>query len=123
MELTTVEGIELTEDVPREAAGALTADALQFVARLHRRFNPVRETLLARRAERQLALDAGEAPGFLPETAAVRSGTWRVADAPAPLLDRRVEITGPVDRKMMINALNSGANVFMADFEDSLSPT
>jgi len=123
MELTTVEGIELTEDVPREAAGALTADALQFVARLHRRFNPVRETLLARRAERQLALDAGEAPGFLPETAAVRSGTWRVADAPAPLLDRRVEITGPVDRKMMINALNSGAKVFMADFEDSLSPT
>jgi malate synthase len=123
MALSTFEGIELTEEVPREAAGALTAEALQFVARLHRRFNPVRETLLARRAERQAALDTGEAPGFLPETAAVRAGTWRVADAPVPLLDRRVEITGPVERKMMINALNSGANVFMADFEDSLSPT
>ena len=123
MALSTFEGIELTEEVPREAAGALTAEALQFVARLHRRFNPVRETLLARRAERQAALDAGEAPGFLPETAAVRAGAWRVADAPVPLLDRRVEITGPVERKMMINALNSGANVFMADFEDSLSPT
>ncbi|HKT08013.1 MAG TPA: malate synthase A [Gemmatimonadaceae bacterium] len=123
MALSTFEGIELTEEVPSEAAGALTADALQFVARLHRRFNPVREALLARRAERQVDLDAGESPGFLPETAHVRAGSWRVADAPAPLLNRRVEITGPVDRKMMINALNSGASVFMADFEDSLSPT
>ena len=123
MALSTLEGIELTEAVPREAEGALTADALQFVARLHRRFNPLRETLLARRAERQAALDAGQAPGFLKETASVRAGTWSVAEAPAPLLDRRVEITGPVERKMMINALNSGAKVFMADFEDSLSPT
>ena len=123
MALSTFEGIELTEEIPPEAASALTADALQFVARLHRRFNPVRETLLARRAERQAALDNGEQPGFLAETAEVRSGSWRVADAPAPLLDRRVEITGPVERKMMINALNSGAKVFMADFEDSLSPT
>jgi len=123
MALSTLEGIELTEAVPREAEGALTADALQFVARLHRRFNPLRETLLARRAERQAALDAGQAPGFLKETASIRAGTWSVAEAPAPLLDRRVEITGPVERKMMINALNSGAKVFMADFEDSLSPT
>ena len=123
MALSTLEGIELTEAVPREAEGALTADALQFVARLHRRFNPLRETLLARRAERQAALDAGQAPGFLKETASVRAGTWSVAEAPVPLLDRRVEITGPVERKMMINALNSGAKVFMADFEDSLSPT
>ncbi|HXE60828.1 MAG TPA: malate synthase A [Gemmatimonadaceae bacterium] len=123
MALSTLEGIELTEAAPREAEVALTADALQFVARLHRRFNPVRETLLAKRAERQAALDAGRAPGFLTETAAVRAGSWRVAEAPAPLVNRRVEITGPVDRKMMINALNSGANVFMADFEDSLSPT
>jgi malate synthase len=123
MALSTLEGIELTEAVPRDAEGALTADALQFVARLHRRFNPVRETLLAKRAERQAALDAGHAPGFLKDTASVRAGDWRVADAPAPLVDRRVEITGPVERKMMINALNSGAKVFMADFEDSLSPT
>ncbi|HEY7895504.1 MAG TPA: malate synthase A [Gemmatimonadaceae bacterium] len=123
MALSTLEGIELTEAVPREAEAALTADALQFVARLHRRFNPVRETLLARRAERQAALDAGHAPGFLKETASVRAGTWSVAESPAPLMDRRVEITGPVERKMMINALNSGAKVFMADFEDSLSPT
>jgi malate synthase len=101
----------------------LTEPALAFVADLHRRFNPRRQELLARRYARQQALDAGEQPGFLAETQAVRQGDWSVASAPADLDDRRVEITGPTERKMMINALNSGAKVFMADFEDALSPT
>jgi malate synthase len=82
-----------------------------------------REALLKRRAERQERLDAGERPDFLPETKAIREGDWQVAPAPADLLDRRVEITGPVERKMMINALNSGAKIFMSDLEDSLSPS
>jgi malate synthase len=116
-------GIELTAALPDGAARALGGEALEFVARLHRRFNPRREELLARRAERQAGLDAGARPRFLDETEAVRSGDWRVATAPPALQNRRVEITGPVDRKMMINALNSGASAFMADFEDSLSPT
>src|SRR5258708_4490584 len=101
----------------------ITPEALDFVTRLHREFNPVREELLARRAARRERLAAGEALGFLLDTANVRSGDWRVAPAPQDLDDRRVEITGPVERKMMINALNSGANVFMADCEDALSPT
>ena len=78
--------------------------------------------LLARRAERQKLLDAGQSPDFLPETKSVRDGDWKVAPIPEDLLDRRVEITGPVDRKMIVNALNSGATVFMADFEDATSP-
>ena len=119
----TFEGIERRAAIPRAAATALTDDALQFVARLHRRFNPVREELLGQRVTRQAALTAGAMPDFAAETAAIRSSDWRVAPAPAPLLDRRVEITGPVERKMLINALNSGASAFMADFEDSLSPT
>ncbi|MEO8584984.1 MAG: malate synthase A [Acidobacteriota bacterium] len=101
----------------------LSDEALLFVAGLHREFNGRRIELLARRAERQKLFDAGELPGFLSETAAVRAGDWTVAPAPADLRKRWVEITGPVERKMMINALNSGASVFMADFEDSLSPT
>jgi malate synthase len=101
----------------------LTADALSFVAQLHREFRAVRAQLLERRAARQLELDRGTLPDFLAATANVRSGDWQVADCPPALLDRRVEITGPVERKMMINALNSGASVFMADFEDALSPT
>jgi malate synthase len=105
------------------AGDVLNARALALVAHLHRHFNPRRLELLARRHARQEALDAGELPGFLPETAGVRSSEWRVAPAPADLQDRRVEITGPVDRKMMINALNSRACAFMADFEDSCSPT
>jgi malate synthase len=116
-------GIELTTPLPEGASRALGTEAMEFVGRLHRRFNSRREELLRRRAERQKELDAGVRPGFLEETAEVRHGDWRVATAPPALLDRRVEITGPVDRKMMINALNSGASVFMADFEDSLSPT
>ncbi len=101
----------------------LTPAALQFLEELHRRFDPRRRELLAARAERQRALDGGELPDFLPATEQVRAGDWTVAPPPKDLLDRRVEITGPVDRKMMINALNSGAKVFMADFEDSASPT
>jgi len=101
----------------------LTPAALDFVTRLHREFNPTRESLLRARGERHARIQAGEALDFLPETASVREGDWRVAPAPKDLDDRRVEITGPVDRKMMINALNSGARVFMADLEDALSPT
>src|ERR1043166_4087001 len=101
----------------------LTPEALDFVARLHRRLNPTRQRLLQRRAERWERIQAGTPLGLLSETAPVRDSDWRVAPAPPDLDDRRVEITGPVDRKMMINALNSGAKVFMADFEDALSPT
>jgi malate synthase len=101
----------------------LTPAALDFVARLHRTFNGERQRLLAARVERQGAIDRGALPDFLPDTEMIRRGNWRVAPAPADLQDRRVEITGPVERKMVINALNSGANVFMADFEDSLTPT
>jgi len=101
----------------------LTKEALSFVEDLARRFGPRVQELLARRAERQRRLEQGELYDFLPETANVRSGAWTVAKLPDEILDRRVEITGPVDRKMIINALNSGAKVFMADFEDSNAPT
>jgi malate synthase len=117
-------GIDLTRaDVPSLDA-VLTPDALAFVADLHRSFNPRRLELLGKRAERQERFDAGELPDFLADTTSVREdGSWRVATAPADLDDRRVEITGPAEPKMMINALNSGAKVFMCDFEDALSPT
>jgi malate synthase len=101
----------------------LTPEALAFVAELHRRFNDTRKRLLALRAERQKRFDAGETPDFLPETAHIRAGDWKVAPIPADLQDRRVEITGPTDRKMVVNALNCGAKVFMTDFEDANSPT
>jgi malate synthase len=104
-------------------AEVLSPGALAFVASLHRRFQPRRQQLLARRAARQAEIDAGALPDFLPATRAIREAEWRVAPPPLDLLDRRVEITGPTDRKMIINALNSGARVFMADFEDSNSPT
>lgn len=97
--------------------------ALAFVEKLEHQFGERRRELLHKRAERQARIDAGEMPNFLPETAEIRTTPWTVATIPADLQDRRVEITGPVDRKMIINALNSGANVFMADFEDSHSPT
>ncbi|MFI5350737.1 MAG: malate synthase A [Elusimicrobiota bacterium] len=103
-------------------AAVLAPDALAFVAGLERRFGARRRELLAARRERQLRLDAGERPDFPAETADLRRSAWTVRPAPADLRDRRVEITGPVDRKMVINALNSGAKVFMADFEDSHSP-
>jgi malate synthase len=100
----------------------LTADALALVAALHQAFEPRRQALLAARRERRSAFRGGALPDFLAETSGVRGGDWTVAPAPADLDDRRVEITGPVERKMMINAFNSRANVFMADFEDALSP-
>jgi malate synthase len=109
--------------IATDAANVLTPEALAFVGELHERFEPRRWELQARRAERQARLDAGELPDFLPETREVREGDWRVAPVPHDLQDRRVEITGPVDRKMVINALNSGARCFMADFEDANSPT
>ena len=115
--------IEVTTlDVPG-AAEILTDDALAFVAELHRRFNRERVALLQAREDRQKELDAGVLPDFPIATADVRAADWRVAPAPADLDDRRVEITGPAEPKMMINALNSGARVFMADLEDALSPT
>ena len=113
-------GIEVRAD---PAARVLTPAALAFVADLHRRFDARRHELRAARVARQARFDAGDRPDFLAETAAIRAADWRVAPVPAALRDRRVEITGPVDRKMIINALNSGAKVFMADFEDSTSPT
>jgi malate synthase len=118
-----VGGVQLLAPREEQDERVLSADALAFVAELHDRFDAARRSLLAARAERQARLDAGELPDFLPETREVREGDWRVAPVPADLQDRRVEITGPVDRKMVINALNSGARCFMADFEDANSPT
>ena len=111
---------------PSSVSGAstvLTPDALDFVAELHETFDARRRKLLERRLERQKRFDAGELPDFRGDTAHIRQGDWRVNPIPADLLDRRVEITGPTNAKMIINALNSGARVFMADFEDATSPT
>jgi malate synthase len=116
-------GVDVRAAVQPEWEPLLTRDALRFIATLQRQFGGRREELLARRERMKSALDAGTLPDFLPETQHVRESDWSVAPIPADLMDRRVEITGPVDRKMIINALNSGANVFMADFEDSNAPT
>jgi malate synthase len=115
--------IQIHAPVVGGQAEILTPEALQFVNALCTRFDGRRQELLERRRARQKDIDAGKFPDFLPETASIRAGDWKVAPIPADLEDRRVEITGPVDRKMVINALNSGANVFMADFEDANSPT
>src|SRR5919199_144400 len=120
--MASPDGVEVHGPAREKYPGVLSDEALGLVAELQRELGPTREALLAARAERQAAFDAGELPDFLPETASVREGDWRVAPVEG-LADRRVEITGPTDRKMMINALNSGAKVFMADFEDALSPT
>jgi malate synthase len=120
---TALEGVQVLGEENGATARVLTPEALGFVAGLHRRFNSTRQALLAERERRQAEFDAGAVPAFLQETADVRAGDWKVAPAPADLDDRRVEITGPTDRKMVINALNSGARCFMADFEDALSPT
>jgi malate synthase len=109
--------------VPSECAYLLQCDALSFLAALHKQFDEARRGLLAHRMLRQRDIDAGEYPDFLQQTSSIRDGHWTVASIPADLLDRRVEITGPVERKMVINALNSGASCFMADLEDSNSPT
>lgn len=116
------DGIELTASLAGQEQ-LLTPAALEFLAGLHRRFEPARQARLAARRERQAFFDAGGLPDFRADTAAIRNGHWRVAPLPTALLDRRVEITGPCDPKMVINALNSGAKVYMADFEDSTAPT
>jgi malate synthase len=117
------EGVTITAPVSPAFAEVLTSGALRFVAALQREFGARRAELLARRAARQKAFDAGKLPDFLPATRSIREADWTVAPQPRDLLDRRVEITGPTDRKMVINALNSGASTFMADFEDANCPT
>jgi len=117
------EGIEIRGPITAEFAEILTPEAMAFVATLVRTFSGRREELLQRRVQRQAEIDAGKMPDFLPETEHIRQGNWTVAPIPDDLQDRRVEITGPAERKMTINALNSGAKVFMADFEDAHSPT
>jgi malate synthase len=117
------DGVQVTHREVPHAEEVLTPGALGFVAQLHRSFNPERLRLLQDRARRQARLDAGEMPDFLPNPIESRDPDWRVAPAPPDFDDRRVEITGPAEPKMMINALNSGASVFMCDFEDALSPT
>ena len=116
-------GLEVTASVSQDFADILTPEALSFVEKLVREFASTRADLLQRREQRQQQISAGELPDFLTETESIRKDDWTVAPIPHDLQDRRVEITGPVDRKMVINALNSGSNVFMADFEDSNSPT
>ena len=118
-----LKGVEFMGPVHAGQERVLTQDAVRFAVELQRRFNRRRLELLAKREERQKRLDAGEKPDFFEETRGIRESEWTVAPIPVDLLDRRVEITGPVDRKMIINALNSGAKVFMADFEDSNTPT
>jgi len=114
--------VEVKAPMLARSTDILSTQALAFIADLHRHFNARRLSLLQRRAERQKLFDVGETPDFLAETRNVRESDWKVAPIPNDLLSRRVEITGPVDRKMIVNALNSGANVFMADFEDASSP-
>ena len=122
MSLSIPQGMEITGAIGPAYEQILTPDALALVATLTRAFEPRRQALLATRAERAARLDAGERPDFLPETAHIRDGDWRIAPIPAALHCRRVEITGPVERKMVINALNSGADSYMTDFEDSNTP-
>ncbi|WP_173355292.1 malate synthase A [Symbiobacterium thermophilum] len=121
--MLTLEGVSIRGALGERYDEVLTPEALEFLVQLHRRFAARRRELLRLRAERQERLDQGEWPDFLPETRHIREAEWQVAPYPPDLADRRVEITGPVDRKMMINALNSGARVFMADFEDANTPT
>jgi malate synthase len=118
-----VKSVEIVAPSTGRYAEILTPEAVAFVVGLQRTFNEQRKELLEARVARQKRLDAGERPDFLKETKHIRENEWTVAELPQDLLDRRVEITGPVDRKMIINALNSGAKVFMADFEDSTTPT
>jgi malate synthase len=117
------QGVSVSGPIRKEFAQILSPEALGFVAKLHRKFESRRQELLARRAARQKEFDQGKKPDFLSETKALRDSDWVVAPQPKDMLDRRVEITGPTDRKMVINALNSGASTFMADFEDANCPT
>jgi len=115
--------LQIHAPIPKGCEFILSPEALAFAEAVIAKFQPTRDALLAERVVRQKQLDSGVKPDFLPETKAIREGEWKVAEVPADLLDRRVEITGPAEPKMIINALNSGAKVFMADLEDSLSPT
>src|SRR5258707_6772716 len=117
--LSLPDGLTITATISPATEAILVPEAIELVAALHRNFNQRRKELLQRREQRQADLDAGKMPDFLPETENVRKSDWTVAPIPADIEDRRVEITGPTDRKMVINALNSGAKVFMADFEDA----
>ncbi|MBU9605187.1 malate synthase A [Burkholderia multivorans] len=121
--ITLPQGMAITGEIKPGYEAILMPDALELVASLHRAFEPRRQALLQARVERTKRLDAGERPDFLPETKAIREGDWKVAPLPADLQCRRVEITGPVERKMIINALNSGADSYMTDFEDSNAPS
>src|SRR3982751_2096281 len=123
MQSTLPAGLQITAEVTPQFAEILTPDALAFVARLEREFRSRRDAALRARQDRQSHFDAGELPDFLPATKKIRDEDWACAPIPKDLRDRRVEITGPTDRKMVINALNSGAKMFMADFEDANSPT
>ncbi len=123
MSSVVIEGLEIVGPMNDRYAEILTPEACRFIGGLFRKFGGPRSELLARRAERQREIDAGKLPDFLPETAHIRGGKWKVAPVPPDLVDRRTEITGPVERKMAINALNSGAQCWMADFEDANSPT
>ena len=120
---TGVEGVAIRGPVKPGFEAVLTDEALAFIADLSRKFEGERQRLMRLRSERQKAWDGRKLPDFLPETKSIRDGDWKIRGIPEDLLDRRVELTGPVDRKMIINAVNSGASVFMADFEDALSPT
>jgi len=117
------QGVAISGPISKEFAQILSPEALGFVAKLHRKFESRRQELLARRAQRQKEFDAGAKPDFLAETKMIRDSDWLVGPQPNDMLDRRVEITGPTDRKMVINALNCGASTFMADFEDANCPT
>src|SRR5271169_4340595 len=119
---TQEKSIQITAPLTEAQQSMLTEEAIRFLCKLARAFEPRRRQLLADRRARQQEVDNGAMPEFLTATAQIRHSEWQVAPIPADLMDRCVEITGPVERKMIINALNSGANVFMADFEDSLSP-
>jgi malate synthase len=121
--LTTPAGVEVLGPIGDGYGAILSADALAFLAELERRFGGARRDLIARRREVDRRLQAGALPDFLRETRKIRDADWQIAPVPADLQDRRVEITGPVDRKMIVNALNSGASVYMADFEDATTPT
>jgi malate synthase len=121
--ISATHGVNILAPVSEQQTEILSPEAVQFYATLHREFNSRRLELLRDRVRRQEAIDRGQTPNFLPETKAIREGQWQVQPVPADLQNRRVEITGPVDRKMVINALNCGANCYMADFEDAHSPT
>src|ERR671921_1288064 len=120
---TYAEGIEFTTGIPEEFEEILTPEAAAFVAKLSREYRGRVVELLGKRGERQERINAGEMPDFLPDTREVREGDWKIAPIPDDLQDRRVELTGPPDRKMTINALNSGSATWMADFEDANCPT